>query len=93
MAGMSKILTTIDEVIDALDGPKEVAKIVGNDTRPATVRMWRHQGLPSYSFLVLQAALTERGYSAPASLWRVPEPEGWEVQFVKTHEATELSHS
>jgi hypothetical protein len=66
-------------VITELGGPTAVAGLVGAKWRSA-VYNWRTHGLPSYTFLVLQAALTEAGCTAPPSLWGMPKPEGWELQ-------------
>jgi hypothetical protein len=76
--GGMKQLTTIDEVIAELGGPTEVAKLVGAKWS-SSVYNWKSQGLPSKTFLVLQAALAEAGCTAPPSLWSMPQPVGWHL--------------
>ena len=72
---MIKKVNSAAEVIDVLDGPTAVAKAVGNVT-PKAVSMWKSddRGLPPWSYLVLTRLLEQKGYTAPASLWRIREP-------------------
>lgn len=82
MGGMKK-LTTIDAVLKELGGPKSVADLLGYKWR-SRVGNWRHAGLPPATFLVLQAALAEKRCTAPASLWRMPVPDGWTFRMIRT---------
>ncbi len=65
-------ISTTAEAIDKLGGIAEVARFLKREYN--VVSNWRVQGhFPKGTFLILNAALNERGYSAPASLWRMPE--------------------
>jgi ABC-type hemin transport system substrate-binding protein len=66
-------LTTANDVIDKLGGNQAVAKLTNR--KPNAVSNWRSfDAFPPDTFLVLTAALRERGESAPVSLWRMVEP-------------------
>ena len=70
---MLKRLTTIEEVVDALGGNREVAALTGRKSAHA-VSMWKDRGaFPSNTILIMQAALKSHGKSAPSELWGVPE--------------------
>jgi len=63
-------LHTAGAVIDALGGTGATARLVGKT--PQHVSNWRADNrLPSYTFLVLTAALKERSHTAPPSLWGI----------------------
>jgi hypothetical protein len=71
---MTKLLTT-DDVIRALGGGSALGRLVGRT--PQSVNHWRgaERGkFPAWTFLIIQAALRERGLKAPATLWGVEEP-------------------
>lgn len=68
------ILQTADDVIDALGGTGAVAALTGASI--ASVSNWRANGrLPPRTFLIVTAALTEIGATAPAALWSIDDPE------------------
>lgn len=65
---MVRELTTTAEVIDALGGVSEVAKLTGRSYGAAF--NWRgFVRFPADTFVVMQAALKAIGCSAPISLW------------------------
>jgi hypothetical protein len=67
-------LTTTTEVIDALGGIAAVVDITGGKYN--AVANWKaFDTFPSRYFLVMTAALTMKGYRAPAALWAMVEPE------------------
>lgn len=66
---MQTELHSIDDVITALGGLKEVAEMTGRRSSSA-VPMWKQRGsFPSNTYAVMIVALQERGKTAPASLW------------------------
>ncbi len=68
-------LSSIDEVIVALGGPAATARLVARS--PQAVTNWRAEGrMPPKLYLVMHAALAQRGKRAPASLWGMTEPAG-----------------
>ncbi len=72
---MDRALTSASEVIDALGGTTATSRITGRKGL-TPVYNWRATGrLPADTFLVLQAKLAERGYTAPPALWGIVEPE------------------
>lgn len=67
-------LTSTQEVMAALGGTEAVAKLTGRKYNAAF--NWRSfDTFPTNTYLVMTAALRERGHSAPASLWGMREPE------------------
>lgn len=69
----TRVIQTADAVIDLLGGTSATARLVGRSNQ--AVSNWRGTGrLPPETFLVISAALSERGASAPASLWGIAEP-------------------
>ena len=65
-------LSHTGQVIDALGGTAKVAKITSR--KPQAVSNWRsREAFPPETFLILTAALRDKGLSAPSSLWRMPE--------------------
>lgn len=68
-----KHLTSASAVIDALGGTGAVARI--SSRREQAVANWRTRGLPPETYVVLTAELEKIGKTAPASLWRMVEPE------------------
>lgn len=70
---MVKQLSTTAAVMDKLGGNKAVAELTGRKYNAAT--NWRNfPTFPSNTYLVMQSALREKGYVAPASLWGMTEP-------------------
>jgi hypothetical protein len=69
---MAEELCTTAEVVDALGGVQEVARITGRKYGAAW-NWLKFQTFPSDTFLVLTAALRAKGKSAPASLWGMVE--------------------
>lgn len=66
-------LNSIEEVIDALGGNREVASLTGRKSLHA-VSMWKNRNaFPGSTLLIMQAALKTRGKSAPSQLWGIPE--------------------
>ena len=62
-------LATASAVIDALGGTAAVMRLVDGRTM-GRVSNWRATGrLAPETFLILSAALAERGLSAPSALW------------------------
>lgn len=67
-------LSTTTEVFEALGGIAEVARLTRRKYNAAS--NWHVAGsFPSNTLMALTEALKERGYTAPASLWRMREPE------------------
>lgn len=65
-------LSTISEVIDALDGPSAIARLTKRT--PQAVTNWRAEGrMPAKLYLVMTDALRSRGKRAPADLWGLAE--------------------
>lgn len=67
VVGMSE-LTTPKEVIAALGGLSEVARIA--QTTNKAVWNWQERGFPAETFLVMSDALERAGHKAPPTLWR-----------------------
>lgn len=67
-------LTSVPDIIKVLGGVGPVAQMTGRDYGAAWHwTKWPH--FPADTYLVLKAALAERGYEAPPHLWRmVPVP-------------------
>jgi hypothetical protein len=64
----AQMLTTVDEVIDALGGTKRAALLSGAD--PRAVSNWRRYGrLPSKLFVLHLSELAKGGLDAPPALW------------------------
>jgi len=69
---MIKRLQTVEEVIAELGGPKAVSELTDRKSASA-VPMWKiRKRFPTTTFTILQAALQERGLSAPNDLWGMP---------------------
>ncbi len=67
-------LTTTSEVMHALGGTHAVAEMTGRKYNAAA--HWANfKAFPANTFLIMSAALAERGLSAPASLWGMNEVE------------------
>ena len=66
---LPKQLATFDEVVEALGGKREVARICDQDT--AAVCNWqRRRGkFPTRYFWVMKGELDARGVDAPLDLW------------------------
>jgi hypothetical protein len=71
---VGNILTTTSQVIEALGGSARVAVITGRKVNAAS-NWLKFETFPSDTFLVMQQALMATGYTAPASLWAMVEPE------------------
>lgn len=65
---------TMEAVINALGGPGKVAVITGRKTNH--IHNWLNdtRRFPAKTHPVMQAALAEKGYSAPGALWGIIEP-------------------
>lgn len=66
------MLDSTEAVVHALGGWGAVAELTGK--RYGTAWQWKRNGFPADTYLVLQAALRERGLEAPPSLWGMVEP-------------------
>ena len=66
------MLTTTNQVIDALGGVEAIASLTGR-SYDAAWNWTRSDTFPANTFLVVTAALKERGLEAPPSLWRMVE--------------------
>lgn len=60
-------LSTVEDVFTALGGPSGMQSLTGS--KPNTVSMWKDNGFPSNTYLVMSEALRAQGKTAPASLW------------------------
>jgi len=62
-------LKNIDEVLEALGGDEEVARITRHKT--GAIKMWRYglKTLPAKTYVILKHALKQRGCEAPDELW------------------------
>lgn len=66
------LMQSTTEIIDLLGGNAAVAKLTS--TTAKAVSNWRgFNRFPSNTFLVLKAALTRAGHSAPDHLWSMRE--------------------
>jgi hypothetical protein len=65
-----KPLWTFNAVVDALGGTGAVARLTGQRSS-AAVSQWRRyrERFPSKYYFCMKAALADRGYFAPISLW------------------------
>jgi hypothetical protein len=65
-----KRLRTADQVIDRLGGLDQIAALTATDLKSAY--NWPRFGtFPSCTYVVMMRALNRRGFTAPASLWRM----------------------
>lgn len=65
-------LLTARDVIAELGGTQGVSTLTGS--KPGAISNWRTGNwFPTKFHLLMTSALERRGYTAPASLWRVPE--------------------
>lgn len=69
---MTKVLETTAQVIEAVGGPAKAAEITGRKYSAAW-NWTKADTFPPNTYLLLTAALGEKGFTAPASLWRMPE--------------------
>lgn len=70
---MASELQTVQDVIQALGGTAETARLTGK--RSNHVVNWRNDGrFPAATFLLLTDQLRKRGCNAPPSLWGMAEP-------------------
>lgn len=65
-------LSTIEAVFTALGGPSGMQSLTGS--KPNTVSMWKDNGFPSNTYIVMSEALRAIGKTAPASLWGMKQP-------------------
>lgn len=66
----SVILTTVDEVFEALGGNAGVAQVTAS--KPTAVSNWRAFGhFPTNTYLIMTEALRAQGKAAAPSLWRM----------------------
>jgi hypothetical protein len=69
---MRKRLQTVEEVIAELGGTDAV-KALTHRASPSAVPTWKYRKrFPTTTFTILQAALNERGLTAPNDLWGMP---------------------
>lgn len=69
-----KRLTTAGEVMEALGGVSEVARLTRRTYKAAF--QWRYlPTFPANTYIVMTEALGQRGLSAPPSLWGMAEAE------------------
>jgi hypothetical protein len=66
-----KRLANVRDLIEALGGVDEVSSLLGLGTN--AVHNWKTRGLPPETYVVLMRALESRGFTAPASLWKMRE--------------------
>lgn len=69
-------LETTKQVIDALGGNAAVRELTGLRTAQAVWEYVNRGNFPPKTFVVMQEALRDRGFSAPASLWQMLEGNG-----------------
>lgn len=70
-----KTLETVDDVIDALGGPVEVAKKIGGRKRRA-IWEWKRKGrMAASAYPAMVAMLGKLGMTAPPELWGIHIPE------------------
>jgi len=74
-----KVLGTSGEVIDALGGTSNTARIAASVSpsgcSPQRVTNWRGSGrLAPFTFLIFTDELTARGFRAPPELWGIKPP-------------------
>jgi hypothetical protein len=68
-----RLLTTVDEVVDAVGGTMAAARLARR--RAQQISLARKTGmLPHGTFLNFAVALAARQLRAPAALWRIDEP-------------------
>lgn len=71
---MTRTLQTADDVIDELGGTVATSRLAG--VSPSQVSGWRAaKRLGAKSYLVLKQELARKGFTAPAKLWGIDEPE------------------
>ena len=71
-----QMLSTTDEVIDALGGNAKVGALLGvSGDAVSTYREWYRGKFPARTYVILQKALAEAEKSAPGSLWGMTGPD------------------
>lgn len=65
-------IDTIADVFAALGGNRGLEEITGSKAN--TISMWKKDGFPANTYLVLIEALHKRNKTAPASLWGMKMP-------------------
>lgn len=66
-------LTTTKQIIEALGGIDDVARLTGRNSDAVWNWDRRSETFPANTFVAMQRALKERGHTAPVSLWRMVE--------------------
>lgn len=67
---MTTLLQSTEDVVLALGGTGEVARMMG--VRPQVVTNWRAmEKFPAHTYLALKDALDKKGRDAPDELWRM----------------------
>jgi len=69
-----KELSTTGDVMRTLGGTRAVALLTGRKYT-AAAHWFNFKKFPANTIFVMQAALEERGFTAPASLWGIPLPQ------------------
>lgn len=73
---MLEKLTSTEAVIDALGGAAAVMDLMGGISAQR-LSNWRTSGkFPSNTYLLFHEVLTDRGFSAPYSLWQMADRRG-----------------
>lgn len=68
---MVKQLQSVEDVISELGGNDAVRELT-NRGKPSAVLMWKvRQTFPRETYLIMKAALREKGADAPDSLWKM----------------------
>jgi hypothetical protein len=71
---MESAVETVADAIAKLGGPTATGKLVGRSAQ--SVVNWRAANkFPGDTYLILSAALEDRGLRAPPSMWGLIEPE------------------
>jgi hypothetical protein len=66
---MARQAKSIEDVINLLGGKQAVASLTGVGI--TAIYAWPTRGFPPETYVVLMRALTSKGYTAPASFWRM----------------------
>lgn len=69
MTKNKRYLHTVDDVLDAIGGDEEVARLTGH--KPGAINMWRYglKSLPAKTYVILKQAIAQKGCEAPDELW------------------------
>jgi hypothetical protein len=66
---MVKQLSTIEEVISELGGPRAVAELTNRGSVSAVPTWKLRKSFPTNTYAVMKAALEAKGFAAPDHLW------------------------